>query len=129
MWVGLGAGLLFAILDGLIHANPVAQRLYSVYRPIMRTSVNAPLGLLFDFVSGIVIAFLFVALSPALPEGWVAKGLAFALIAWFFRVAMGSASQIVMFQVPAAAVLYGLLTGLGEMIALGLLYAVLLKAR
>jgi hypothetical protein len=42
--VGLAAGL-FAIMDGLINANQVAQRLYSVYRPIGRKSVNAPLGL------------------------------------------------------------------------------------
>lgn len=127
--VGLAAGLLFAILDGLIHANPVAERLYSVYRPIARKSVNAPLGLTFDFVSGIVMAFLFVALTPALPGGWATKGIAFGLMAWFFRVAMGSASQAVMFQVPASALLYGLLTGLAEMIALGLLYGALLKPR
>jgi len=59
--VGLAAGLMFAVMDGLVNANPVAQRLYSVYRPIARESVNAPLGLTFDLVSGIVMAFLFVA--------------------------------------------------------------------
>jgi hypothetical protein len=127
--VGLTAGLLFAVMDGLINTNPVAQRLYSVYRPIARKSVNAPLGLTFDFVSGIVMAFLFVALMPALPGGWVNKGISFGLIAWFFRVAMGSASQAVMFQVPASALLYGLLSGLAEMTALGLLYGALLQPR
>ncbi len=125
--VGLAAGLLFAVMDGLIHANPVAQHLYSVYRPIARKSVNAPLGLTFDFLSGIVMAFLFAALAPALPGGWVTKGIAFGLIAWFFRVAMGSASQAVMFQVPVSALLYGLFTGLAEMITLGLLFGALLK--
>ena len=45
----------------------------------------------------------------------------------FFRVAMGAASQAVMFQVPAAALVYTLLTGLAEMIVLGLLYGALLK--
>ena len=127
--VGLAAGLLFAIMDGLINANPVAQRLYSMYRPIARKSVNAPLGLTFDLVSGIVMAFLFVALTSSLPGGWVTKGIAFGLIAWFFRVAMGSASQAVMFQVPASTVLYGLCTGLAEMIVLGLLYGALLRPR
>ena len=127
--VGLAAGLVFAVMDGLINANPVAQRLYAVYRPIARDSVNAPLGLTFDFVSGIVMAFLFVALTPALPGGWVNKGIAFGLLAWFFRVAMGTASQAVMFRVPFPALLYGLLTGLAEMVALGLLYGGLLKRR
>jgi hypothetical protein len=75
------------------------------------------------------MAFLFVVLTPALPGGWGMKGIAFGLIAWFFRVAMGLASQAVMFQVPASALVYGLLTGLAEMMALGLLYGGLLKPR
>ena len=129
LFVGLAVGLLFAVLDGLINANPIAQRLYSVYRPIARQSVNAPLGLSFDFVSGIVMAFLFVALASALPGGWLAKGIAFGLIAWFFRVAMASASQVVMFRVPAPAVLYGLCTGLAEMVALGAVCGALLRPR
>jgi len=125
--VGLAVGLVFAVMDGLISANPMAQRLYAVYQPIARKSVNAPLGLAFDFISGIVMAFLFVALTSSLPGGWFTKGIAFGLIAWFFRVAMGTASQVVMFQVPSAAVLYGLFAGLAEMTALGVLYGALLR--
>ena len=125
--VGMAAGLMFAVMDGLVNANPMALRLYAVYQPIARESVNAPLGLTFDFVSGIVMALLFVALTPALPGGWSHAGIAFGLIAWFFRVAMGSASQAVMFRIPASTLLYALLTGLAEMIALGLLYGALLK--
>ncbi len=127
--VGLAAGLLFAVLDGLINANPLAQRLYAPYRPIMRPSINAPLGLAFDFVCGIVMAFLFVRLAPALPGGWSARGVAFGLIAWFFRVAMGAASQTVMFQLPGSTIAYGLVTGLVEMVILGLLYGLLLTPR
>ncbi|HTT65516.1 MAG TPA: hypothetical protein VMG35_26895 [Bryobacteraceae bacterium] len=127
--VGLAAGVAFAVLDGVINANPVAQRLYAVYLPIARESVNAPLGLTFDLISGIVMAFLFVTLAPALPGGWLSRGIAFGLIAWFFRVAMGSASQAVMFRVPAAALVYALVTGLAEMAALGVLYGALLKPR
>ena len=124
--VGLAAGLIFAVMDGLLNANPAAQRLYAVYRTIARESVNAALGLTFDLASGIVMAFLFVALAPALPGGWAHRGMAFGLIAWFFRVAMGVASQAVMFRVPGAALLYMLLTGLAEMVALGLFYGALL---
>ncbi|HTP88159.1 MAG TPA: hypothetical protein VMJ34_14485 [Bryobacteraceae bacterium] len=127
--VGLAAGLLFAVMDGLINANPVAQRLYAFYRPIVRESVNAPLGVLFDLVSGIVMAILFVTLKPAFPGGWAFRGIAFGLLAWFFRVAMGSASQAVMFRIPASALVYSLLTGLAEMVALGLFYGALLKPR
>ncbi len=124
---GLAAGLAFGIMDGLIHANPLAQRLYAVYQPIARKSVNAPLGVALDLVSGIVMAFLFTVLAPALPAGRLAKGVAFGLIAWFFRVAMGTMSQAVMFQASGASLGYGLATGLIEMVVLGLIYGVMLK--
>lgn len=113
--------MVFAILDGLLNANPLAQRLYAVYRPIVRQSVNAPLGLLFDIISGVVLAALFVGLSPALPGGRLTKGLAFGLMVWFLRVAMGVAAQAVMFNVPGSALAYSLITGLVEMSILGLL--------
>ena len=38
--VGLAAGLMFAVMDGMINANQVAQRLYAFYRPIARESVR-----------------------------------------------------------------------------------------
>ncbi len=128
-WVGLAAGMAFAGLDALINANPLAQRLYAPYRPIMRDSVNAGLGVTLDLLFGLSMAILFVALTPALPGNWLAKGLAFGLMAWFFRVAMSAASQLVMFRIPISAALYTVATGLAEMLLLGLLYAVLLKPR
>lgn len=128
-WVGLAAGLAFAVLDAVINANHLAQRLYAAYRPVMRASANAGLGITLDLVFGLTMAFLFVALTPAFPDHWLTKGLAFGVIAWFFRVVMSAASQIVMFQVSLSATLYTLATGLAEMLLLGLLYAVLLRPR
>lgn len=124
--VGLCAGLLIAIADAVINANPLAQHLYDLYRPIARPSVNAPLGLALDLISGMVMGYLFVVLAPALGGGRLTKGLAFGGIAWFFRVAMGSASQLVMFRVTAPTLLYGLFTGLAEMLILGMFYGALL---
>jgi hypothetical protein len=49
------------------------------------------------------------------------KGLCFGLIAWFFRVAMGAAGQWVAFKIPPAALLYVLVTGLTEMLVLGVI--------
>lgn len=129
IWVGLLAGVLFIILDALINANPLAQRFYEAYRPIMRASINAPLGVVLDLLSGIVMAAIFALLLPALPVHWATRGLAFGLIAWVFRCAMTSASQIVMFQIPPGTIIYSLTGGLFEMIALALFYALLLKPR
>lgn len=127
--VGVAAGIAFAVLDGLLNANPFAQRFYAAYKPIVRSSVNAPLGLAFDLVSGIVMAALFVLLAPALPGTPLVKGLAFGLIAWFFRVAMGVAAQAVMFNLPVVALAYTLLAGLLEMSILGAIYGIALRQR
>ena len=127
--VGLSAGLIFATADALLNANPLAVRLYELYRPIARESVNAPLGLAFDMISGLVMGTRFVILAPALPGGSLIKGIEFGLIAWFFRVAMQSASQLVMLRISGAAVVYGLSSGLAEMVVLGMFYGALLKTR
>jgi hypothetical protein len=126
--VSLVSGILFGLLDGLIHANPLAQRLYAVYKPIAKTSLNPVAGLTIDLLYGFVMAGLFLVLYKSLPgEAGLVKGISFALIAWFFRVVMYVATQWMMFDVPVSALLYSLVTGLVEMLILGILYGVALK--
>ena len=126
--VGIISGVLFGVLDGLINVNPLAQSLYEVYKPIAKTSINAPAGITIDLIFGLVMAGAFLLLYQSLPGevGWV-KGISFAILIWFFRVVMYVASQWVMFNVPVSAVLYTLITGLAEMQILGILYGLTLK--
>ena len=42
--VSVVSGILFGVLDAATNANPLAQRLNAVYRPIARTSINAVAG-------------------------------------------------------------------------------------
>lgn len=126
--VGIVSGILFALMDGLINANPLARKLYQVYQPIARTSLNPLAGILIDLVFGFVMAGVFLLLYGSLPgASGAVKGISFACLVWFFRVAMSAASQWVMFNVPAKALLYSLVSGLGEMLVLGLLYGLTLK--
>ena len=126
--VSIVSGILFGILDGVINANPLAQRLYEVYKPIARTSVNPLAGIVIDLVYGFVMAGVFLLLYNSLPgETGLVKGVSFAFLAWFFRVVMSTASQWVMFKVPVKALLYSLVTGLGEMLVLGVLYGMTLQ--
>ena len=126
--VSVVSGILFAILDGVINANPLAQRLYAVYKPIARTSINPLAGMAIDLAYGFVMAGVFLLLYNSLPgETGLLKGLSYALIMWFFRVVMQVASQWIMFTVPAKTLLYTLLSGLGEMLILGVLYGLFLK--
>ena len=126
--VSVVSGILFGILDAAIHANPFAQRLYEVFRPIARTSVNPLAGIVIDLVWGFIMAGVFLLLYKSLPgQTGLVKGVSFALLAWFFRVVMYTASQWVMFNVPVEALLYSLVAGLGEMLILGVLYGLTLK--
>lgn len=133
MWtyilVSVIGGIFFAALDGIINANPVAQKLFEAYKPITRTSVNALAGILIDLAYGFILAGLFTLLHKSLPgaSGWV-KGLSFGLIVWFLRVVMSVASQWIMYRLPPAALVYTLLTGLGEMLILGLLFGLTLRS-
>ena len=126
--VSVVSGILFGILDGVINANPLAQRLYEIYKPIARTSINPLAGIVIDLVYGFVMAGVFLLLYKSLPgETGLIKGVSFAFLAWFFRVVMYTASQWVMFQVPARTLLYTLVTGLAEMLILGVLYGLTLR--
>jgi hypothetical protein len=126
--VSVISGILFGILDGVINANPFAQKLYQVYKPIARTTINPVAGIMIDLVYGFIMAGLFLLLYKCLPgESGLVKGLSFAVMAWFFRVVMSAASQWMMFNVPAETILYSLVTGLGEMLVLGVLYGLALK--
>ena len=126
--VSLISGILFGVLDGLINANPFAQKLYEVFKPISKQTINVPAGFVIDLVYGFAMAGIFLILYNGLPgDAGVIKGISFALMAWFFRVVMSVASQWMMFKVPAKALLYALAAGLVEMLALGLIYGLALK--
>ena len=126
--VSIVSGVLFGVLDGVINANPLAQRLYQVYQPIAKTSFNPLAGILIDLVYGFVLAAVFLLLYKSLPgETGLVKGISFAVLVWFFRVVMYTASQWVMYNVPSEALLYSLVAGLGEMLVLGVLYGLTLR--
>jgi hypothetical protein len=126
--VSVSIGLLFAAMDGLINANPIALVLYEAYQPMTRASVNVAAGLAIDIVYGFVMAGVFLLLYRSLPgQSGLAKGLSYALIVWFFRVLMSAASSWMLFTLPAALVGYQLVTGLLEMAVLGALLGVFLK--
>ena len=67
LMVSVGSGILFGVLDGILNANSLARRLFAVYAPIARTSVNAPAGVLIDLGYGFALAGMFLLLYPCLP--------------------------------------------------------------
>jgi hypothetical protein len=125
--VGLIAGVAFLLLDGVLNANPMAQRLYAAYQPIARHSVNALAGSTIDLAFGVGLAALFSTLRPSLPgRSWVAKALSFGLIVWFLRVCMRVAGEWIVTVVPAAVHAYTLAAGLIQMLIVAGIIALLL---
>ena len=126
--ISIISGILFGLLDGVIHANPVAVDLYAVFTPLARQSINVPAGLLIDLAYGFILAGLFLLLYQSLPGSTgMRKGIAFAIVVWFLRVVMGAVSQWMMYDIQAAALVYTLISGLFEMLVLGILYGSTLK--
>jgi hypothetical protein len=126
--VSLTSGLLFGIMDGFANANPLAMRLYAVYDPLARTSINVPAGIVIDIVYGFLMAGIYLLLYESLPGGLgIMKGVSYALLMWLFRVVMSVVSQWVMFNIPYDSLLYTAGAGLVEMLVLGMFYGLTLK--
>ena len=120
-------GLLFGIMDGLIYANPLAVKLMECYRPISKKSINVPAGIVIDLVYGFAISGIFCMIQPVLPSANVLiNGILFGTVLWFFRVLMDVISRWMMFTVPVKTLSYIALTGLAEMIIIGLINGLIL---
>ena len=126
--VSVISGILFGVMDAVINANPLARKLLEVYKPIAKTTLNMPAGIVIDIVYGFAMAGIFVILYESLPgETGLVRGISFALFAWFFRVVMSVASNWMMFKIPGRTLLYTLVAGSGEMLVLGIFYGLFLK--
>jgi len=126
--VAAGSGVLFALLDGVLNANPLAVRLKAVYKPIARTSVNMAAGIIIDLAYGFILAGMFLLLFHCLPgQAGLVKGLSFAAGIWFLRVVMSAASDWMIFDVPLKTIAYAVVAGLLEILALGVLYGLTLS--
>ncbi len=126
--ISLISGILFAFLDGFINANPIAQKLMECYTPIAKTSVNIPAGIAIDFFFGFVMCGIFLLLYNSLPsDNPIIKGIVYGLIIWFFRVLMSVFSIYMTQQVPVKTLVYILLTGLIEVLIIGIFYGLTIK--
>ena len=76
--ISVASGILFGIMDGFINANPIAQKLYESFKPISKTSINIPAGMLIDLIYGFIIAGVYLLLFFSLPgDTGLIKGISF----------------------------------------------------
>ena len=126
--VSLSSGIIFAVMDGFINANPIAQKLFESYKPIAKDSVNIFAGIVIDLAYGFIMTAIFLLIYEVMPyDSGIMKGVSFGILIWFFRVVMSVASQWMMFNVPVKTLIYSLVTGLAEMLVLGIFFGLTLK--
>ncbi|MBC8375865.1 MAG: hypothetical protein H8E26_07445 [FCB group bacterium] len=126
--ISISGGILFGVLDAVLNANPLAQKLYAVYKPIMRARISPALGTVIDLAYGFILAGIFLLLVQSLPgDTGFLKGLSYGLLIWFFRVVMYGATQYVMFNISFSLLLYIIVSGLLEMMIIGVFFGITLK--
>jgi hypothetical protein len=126
--VGFTSGILFAVMDGMIYANPIGQQVYEVFKPIARNEINPLPGSIIDLAYGFILVGIFLVLYQSLPgNNGLLKGISYAAILWFFRVVMYSATQWMMFNVGVDTIIYSLAAGLIEMMILGIFIGLTIK--
>ena len=59
--ISLVSGVLFGVMDGVINGNPLAVRLFEVYKPIAKQSLNMVAGIIIDLAYGFRIGWNFPA--------------------------------------------------------------------
>jgi hypothetical protein len=120
--VSIICGILFGVMNALINANPLGKKLNEAFQPIAKTSMNIAAGVIIDLAYGFALAIVFAVLYDGFPgSAGLVKGISFALMVWFFRVVMSTASSWMMYKVPGKTLLYNLSTGLVEMLVIGLI--------
>jgi hypothetical protein len=126
--ISVVCGILLWLLGAIINRNPFAQKLYQVYAPILKQTYNIPISILANLFYGFVFSGMFLLLFKSLPgETTIIKGISFALIVWFLRGVMSALSQWTAFALPFKAVIYAAISGLCEMLIVGVLFSLTLK--
>jgi hypothetical protein len=128
---GIAASVLFLVLDaalgtagGFIGAQvfglPVEQP------PGFEAKVK--FGLIFELINGFILAVIYAVIHPSLPgQGWK-KGISYGLLVWGLRVVMGAFSTYMMTDVPPASIAITVVTGLIEVLILGIVTAAIYGA-
>jgi len=65
--ISIISGILFALMDGFINGNPFAAKLFEIYKPIARSSLNIPAGMIIDLLYGFAMAGIFLSFITACP--------------------------------------------------------------
>jgi hypothetical protein len=125
---GIAASILFLVLDAVLGmvGGLVGARVFGL-SPQGPSQIQSKMvyGLVFEFINGFMLAVIYAVIHLSLPgQGW-AKGISFGFLVWGLRVVMWAFSTYMMFDVPAVSIAITTLTGLIEVLVLGVAIAVI----
>jgi hypothetical protein len=129
---GIVASVLFLVLDavlGTVGGFIGAEAFDLPFEQPPGIEAKMKFGLIFELINGFMLAATYAVIHPSLPGlGWK-KGISYGLIVWGLRVVMWAFSTYMMTDMAPVLIVINVVTGLIEVLILGIVIAVIYKAR
>jgi hypothetical protein len=129
---GIVASVLFLVLDavlGMAGGFIGAQVFGLPFEQPPGIEAKMKFGLVFELINGFMLAVIYAVIHPSLPaRGWK-KGISYGLIVWGLRVVMWAFSTYMMTDMAPVSIAINVVTGLIEILILGIVIAVIYEAR
>jgi hypothetical protein len=125
---GIVASVLFLVLDMVLGTarGLIGAKVFGL--PIEQPSgfeAKTKFGLILELINGFVLAVVYAVIHPSVPgQGWK-KGISYGLIVWGLRVVMGAFSTYMMTDTAPISIAITVVTGLIEVLILGVVIAVI----
>jgi len=85
-------------------------------------------GLIFELINGFMLAVIYTVIHPSLPGRDWKKGISYGFLVWGLRVVMGAFSTYMMTDMPPILIAITVVTGLIEVLILGIVIAAIYRA-
>ncbi len=129
---GITASVLFLVLDMMLGAigGLIAANVFGVpFEQPPGIEAKIKFGLLFELINSFMLALIYAVIYRCLPgRGWQ-KGISYGLIVWGLRVVMWAFSTFMMTGMPPALIAVTVVTGLIEVLILGVVIAAIYRNR
>ena len=127
---GIAASVLFLVLDAILGmaGGFIGTKVFGLpFEQPPGIEAKIKFGLIFELINGFMLAAIYAVIHPSLPgQGWK-KGISYGLLVWGLRVVMGAFSTYMMTDISPASTSIGVVTGLIEVLILGIAIAAIYR--
>jgi hypothetical protein len=128
---GFVTAVLFLVLDAILGmaGGFIGTQVFGL--PIEQPpgiEAKIAIGFIFELINGFMLVVIYAVIHPSLPgRGWK-KGISYGLLVWGLRVVMWAFSTYMMTDMPPISIAITVVTGLIEVLILGVVIAAIYKA-